>query len=432
MLKTKMFFKKVLLTVALMAFTSCFGQQNLDFYIQQAQQNSPLIFDNQNQSKANQVEIERLKAFYTKPQVGVSANYLFAPIITTDNGKARLVFNAESADHYFGYDLAASNGGTYQVLLNVTQPVFNGERLKAYSEVIQVQRSVNENTAKLTAHDLEKIIGDQYILCIQDKMQWEFAESMLKLLRDQQTILNKLVESSVYKQSDLTLLTIEIQTFLSQQTACKANYRRDLMDLNILCGMNDTTFVELQKPNLTLNSSPQLSGFLEKYRLDSLNLAAQQSVFELKYKPQMNIYANTGLNAVYAPTIPNRFGFSAGINLTYNFLDGGQRKLNSKRIAIQQQSVSFYRENFTIQNNVRKTKIISEIQAFDDRILIAEKQLKDYESLMNSYRKEILSGQMSILSYVTILKNLATLQRDYTLLFAQKELLMNAYNYWNW
>ena len=39
-----------------------YGQNDLAFYISQAKQNSPLIQDNKNQSEANKVEIERLKA----------------------------------------------------------------------------------------------------------------------------------------------------------------------------------------------------------------------------------------------------------------------------------------------------------------------------------------------------------------------------------
>jgi len=53
------------------------AQRSLSDFIDSAQRNSPLIKDNQNQSKANLLEIERLKAQFTKPQVGITGNYLF-------------------------------------------------------------------------------------------------------------------------------------------------------------------------------------------------------------------------------------------------------------------------------------------------------------------------------------------------------------------
>lgn len=408
------------------------AQNNLSYYIIAARQNSPLINDNKNQSKANQLDAERLKALYTKPQIGVTANYLFSPIISTDNNKTSFELNSNGATNYFGYDFASTNGGTYQALLNVTQPLFNGQRYKTASEQLTVTSQINQNNSKLTEHDIEKIVTDQYILCLQDNKQTAYAEAMVKLLADQKDVLKKLVESSIYKQSDLTLLNIEHQNFLAQLTTFKANYRRDLMDLNILCGINDTALEQLQSIDLALNNTVSNSMFLEKYHLDSMNLVAQQKAFELKYKPQLNLFANTGLNAVYAPTIPNRFGISAGLSFTYNFFDGNQKAINQNKTEVLEQSVSFYKSNFITQNTIRKSKILTELQSYTDRISIADQQLKDYDVLLNSYKKEIISGQLSIINYTMVLKSMATVQRDYTLLFSQKQSLINAYNYWNW
>lgn len=409
-----------------------YAQTDLNSYINSAKQNSPLIIDNKNQSKVSQLEIERLKAFYTKPQVGITANYLFSPIINLDNNSAKFEANSSGADKYSGYDFAASNGGTYQALISITQPLFNSERYKTYADQLKVTSQINENTVKLTEHDIEKIVTDQYILCLQDSKQADYAEAMMKLLEEQKGVVQKLVESSIYKQSDLTLLNIEYQNFLGQLTAFKATYKRDLMDLNVICGINDTTNVKLNSLDLLITGNIETSSFSEKYRLDSLNIISAQKTFELKYRPQLNAFANTGLNAVYAPTIPNRFGLSAGISFTYNLFDGGQKNITRNKTDLLLKSVSSYRENFNTQNSVRKAKILNEFQSYATRISITEQQLTEYNSLLTSYRKEILSGQLSIVNYITTLKNMATIQRDYTLLFSQKLSLVNAYNYWNW
>ncbi|MGI8583918.1 MAG: hypothetical protein ACR2KX_17110, partial [Chitinophagaceae bacterium] len=90
-----------------------YAQRSISDYIEAAKQNSPLIKDNHNLSKANQLEVKRLKAQFTKPQVGVNGNFLFAPILSTDN-TTRLELNSKGADKYYGYDLGATNGGQYQ------------------------------------------------------------------------------------------------------------------------------------------------------------------------------------------------------------------------------------------------------------------------------------------------------------------------------
>jgi hypothetical protein len=65
-----------------------FAQNGLEFYVNLARQNSPLIQDNKNQSKANLIEVERLKGQYTKLQVSLTGNYTFAPIINRDNNQS--------------------------------------------------------------------------------------------------------------------------------------------------------------------------------------------------------------------------------------------------------------------------------------------------------------------------------------------------------
>ena len=420
------------MVILLLFFSSLSLKAQLIDYLEVAKRNSPLINENTNLIKVNGLEVERLKAFYTKPQVSVTANYLLSPIVSNDNGNTKLEINSTGANNYFGYDLASSNGGQYQAQLNITQPLFNEYRLKTVQEQIVISTQINQNVAKLTAHDIEKIVTDQYILCLQDYKLMNYTEGMIKLLSDQRDVLKKLVSATIYKQSDLTLLNIEYQNFLLQRSQLRANARRDFLDLNILCGINDTTIVELQNIELVPTIITESSGYLEKYRLDSLNLFAQQKLFELKYKPQINWFANTGLNGVYVPDIWRRFGFSAGLSLTYNILDGNQKNITRNKTQILQKSISFYRENFTRVNSLRKTKILNELTSYTDRITITQQQITDYNVLMNSYKKEIISGQLSILNYITTLKNMAIVQRDFTLLASQKQTLINAYNYWNW
>ncbi len=273
--------------------------QDLAFYIEQAKRNSPLIQDNKNQRKAALLEVERLKAFYTKAQVSVTGSYLLAPIVSTDNGQKKLVLNPSgSEESYSGYDLAASNGGVYQGIVNLNQPLFNGSRFQTAAEQTLIGSKINENTIQLTEHDLAKFVTDQYILCLQDYKQTQFLNALIRIIDDQRNIVSKLVEIGAAKQSDIALLTIEQKTQQTALSSFKATYRRDLLDLRVLCGIPDTSFQVLQNINLELGEDIAVSRFVERYQLDSLNLVATQKLFELKYKPTVGLFANTGLNAV--------------------------------------------------------------------------------------------------------------------------------------
>lgn len=81
---------------------------------------------------------------------------------------------------------------------------------------------------------------------------------------------------------------------------------------------------------------------------------------------------------------------------------------------------------------MRKAKIVTEIQAYDNRLRNVEGQLREYQSLIDSYRKQIIQAQISVIDFINVLKNRSTLQRDYLQLQTSRLLLINAYNYWNW
>lgn len=428
----KPFTSSVVAVTLLFFSTHLFAQEDLVFYIDQAKTNSPLIQDNKNQSEAARLEIDRLKAFYTKAQISVSGNYQFSPIISRDNGQSDFVLNPEAAEKYSGYDLAASNGGVYQGFVNYTQPIFNETRFKASAEQALVGAQINENTMQLTSHDLERFITDQYILCLQDYKQAQYLNDLIRIINDQKSMVSKLVEAGIAKQSDLSLLTIEQKIQQAALNSYQSIYRRDLMDLRVLCGISDTTYQVLGDIDLQLGEDVTVSKFTERYRLDSLNLVATQKVFEQKYKPLVGLYANTGLNAVYAPTILNRFGFSAGINFTMTLTDGKQRNITQQRTSVLMKSTQAYKNFFYNQNGVRKNRVLTELKAVTERLVILEDQLKEYQKLLEFYKLELSRGQISVINYVTTLKSVMTTQRDFVLLQSNKQSLINLYNYWNW
>ena len=425
---------KYLLNIILLTLVQSYlyGQNDLNYYIVQAKTHSPLIADYKNQSESNKIELDRLKAQYTKSQVTFIAGLAVSPIINRDSGKAMLQLSPKDATKYNGYDIAASNGGVYQAMVNINQPLFNGSKLRMASDQTYVAGQINQNSIKLTEHDIEKIVGDQYILCLQDQKKNSYIEQLIQLIADQIAIINKLVENGLLKQSDLLLINIEKKTQLNLLSMFKSTYRRDLMDLNILCGINDTSFIKLTEIDLQIKTPNIQSNFTEKYRLDSLNLLAIQNNFELKYKPQLNSFANAGSNGVYVPTLPNRFGFSAGLNFSLALYDGHQKTLNRTKTALLINSTQSYKTYFINQNTIRKNKYLTEISSLNERIVTSNDLLNDYKQLLDYYKKEVVTGQQSVSTDILTIKNLALLQRDYVLMQTNKQLLINTYNYWNW
>ena len=364
--------------------------QDLNFYIEQARNNSPLIKDLKNQSEASRLEAERLRSYYTKAQINLSGGYLVAPIISDDTGQSNFILNPSGNEtDYFGYDLATSNGGLYQGVVNLSQPLFNGSRYQTNAELNLLEVRKNENEILLTIHDLEKFVTDQYIICLRDYRQADYLKSLILIIKDQMDITTKLAESGLSRQSDYSLLVIEQKTQEAALNTYNAAYKKDLMDLRILCGITDTSYQVLESLDLQLTEDIESSRFVEKYLLDSLNLIASKNVFELKYKPEVGFFANAGLNAVYAPTLFNRFGLSAGLNFSMNISDGRQRSISAQKTEVLLQSTSLYKNFFYDQNRVRKSSVLDELKSVEERISLTQDQLNEYQNLFELYKKEL-------------------------------------------
>lgn len=407
-------------------------QRNLDFYIRQAKASSPLINQANNNNKIVGLDLEQIRNILTKPEINVEASALLAPIIAHDNNRNRFQLVSNGANSYSGYDMALTDGGQYQSVISLRQPLFTGSRFGAYSEMADISRQINENRITLTAHELERIISQQYLLCLKAKRTAETNRQLLLVLGEQMDLMQKLVENAVYTQSDLMLLQIEYDNFKLNYESAQSDYLTNLFDLNLLSGIKDTVIVDLEEIKPQIKNPPvTASEFVNSYRLDSLGIIAEQNISNLKYKPQLNFFVNAGMNAVYLPAF-NRFGFSTGLTLGWNIFDGYQRKLLKQKTEITLQTIDFEKQHFITQKEINENAILKQIDLVEKRKVLADSQLNEYDKLLKVYRAKLAQGEISVIDYKTIFRDLAEKKQERALLDLEEKALIISYNYWNY
>jgi len=407
-------------------------QRDLNYYLVQARNNSPLIQKNKNDTKIINLDLKITQSILKNPVINLESNILFAPIITHTNSSNRLDLVSNGSDNYSGYDLAISNGGQYQAFISLKQPLLGNSNLKAYSGKSDISVKKNNNSTDLTIHEIEQLVSYQYILCVKAKIQVQNAAALIVQLTDQVGIMQKLVNSAVYKQTDLLLLQIEKQNLELSHKSALDDYSANLYDLNLLCGIKDPTNVDIQE--LDLQMKPDISApsqFLSSYKLDSLGIMADQSISELKYKPQLNLFANAGLNAVYLPAL-NRLGFSAGLTFSWNLYDGNQRKLEKEKSKVSINSIQIEKNYFLTQRQINRNKIRNQLNSLNERTILIENQIRQYDKLYADYQNELMHGLISVMDFKNLLKDITAKKQDFLLLKMEKQMLVNSYNYWNY
>ena len=171
--------KYLLSGMFLLIFFSCFAQTGtLDYFIQQASQNSPVVKDYQNQILIAQIDSQLLKASL-RTQVNFLNTDSYAPIIKG-----------------YGYDPAITNIANLTAIFQANRNFINANNLSAQLRTIDLQRRALLDTIQLSHRDLIKTITEQYITAYGDQLAVDFTSELYELMKNEEVILKKLSERS--------------------------------------------------------------------------------------------------------------------------------------------------------------------------------------------------------------------------------------------
>ena len=199
-----------------------------------------------------------------------------------------------------------------------------------------------------------------------------------------------------------------------------------------MCGINDDEDAQIQDTTFTQNKAITTpSVFLKSFLLDSMSIATDQRITNLKYQPHVNAFANTGMNAVYQPSF-NRFGLSTGINFNMTLYDGKQKKLERQKSEINLQNLDFEKQKSREQNTIQKNYSQNQINSLNHRLKLVDGQLGQYNKLLEMYKVKLANAEISIMDFKYLLKDISTKKQERLLLEMEKQIVINAYNYWNY
>ncbi|MDD3322702.1 MAG: TolC family protein [Paludibacter sp.] len=427
------------ITIILLTFLCVFGIENinaqqpdLNYFLEQAKLNSPLLQQNKANTELIRLDLQQTERILKSPVINLESNVLFAPIISHDNNTTRFELTSPGATNYIGYDQAYTDGGQFQAFVTLNQPLLKSSSLKAFKNKSEIADKQNKDAIQLNIHELEQLVGYQFVLCRKSKKQLENLLELNAQLKEQFSTLKLLAKHAIYKQTDVMLMQLEFQNAEIQLKASEEEFNTNIYDLYLLCGIKESINNKIEWSDIILKPTTVTnSQFLNSYSNDSLNVITDQIISELKYKPQLNLFANAGMNAVYLPGF-DRFGFSTGLNFSWNIFDGNQRKIEAQKSTLKLKTISFEKDHFSTQKQLNLKKIQLQINALDERILLSENQLKMYTELYQAYQKQLVVAEISIMDFKIFLRDFTTKKQEKSLLDMEKQILINAYNYWNY
>ena len=189
--------------------------------------------------------------------------------------------------------------------------------------------------------------------------------------------------------------------------------------------------MDMARNHIHLEENQLERAVTEQYRLDSLNTAASLRSFNLQYKPRLDLFVDGGMQTGSFSQWYRHFGWSAGLTFTWTLFDGRQKRWKERQAELQQQSIRIYRDHAEYQRSMRFRQCLSELEKYDRREKALTEQLAGYEHVLSDYAREVEAGQVSVLDYLTVLRNKIQTERDALLMRTNRQLVIAAYNYWN-
>ncbi len=403
-----------LFLIAAVTSLNCFPQtRSLEYYLGEGLLNSPLLKDLQNQ--VNSASIDSLIVIaQRKPQIEWRSQLLYPPY-----------------KNHFGYDEVITDGGNYQAVGYVSQNIFNRRRIENEFNSIENQKKGLIINKKLSVAEMKKEITNLYLESWSVYSDLLFNESFLKLMNDQDQIIAQFVKAGIYNQSDYLSLRVETEGQEIIVNQLRNQYDKDIRLLNEACGIVDTTHVILSLPEIkpSIQTIPGDYLFLKQYSIDSLRIINDKNALDLKYKPTVTWFADAGILTSNPWNFYNHFGASAGISLIFPIYDGNQRKLEKKKLAIRENTRSFYNTSTRKQYDQQYLRLKGELDGIKEVKARLEKQLSVSDQLVRSLRIQLETGIARMTDYLNALKNYRSISHSLNMTDIDILIIINEMNY---
>ena len=404
----------ILLFCTALYFNSRAQQNNLDYFVNQAIANSPLLKDFQNQILSFSLDSQIIRAAL-KLQVNGISNNSYAPIIKG-----------------YGYDEVITNGQQISALAQVSKSFLGGKTINTQIANLQLQSQAIANSVKMSEQDVIKTVTDQYIATYGEQLQLDFYNEINGLLRKEDSLLKKLTQDNAFKQNEYPGFIVILQQQLLTTAQLETQYKFDYATLNYLAGIVDTTAARLEDPQLNSRTFGDFtkSIFYQQFVLDSLKLANDRMLVDINYRPKINAYGDVGYNSslLYLPY--RNFGASIGLNVTIPIYDGKQRKLQYAKIDLQDRTRMYKRNFFFQQRNQQILQLMQQLNATDRLIDQIDKQIKYTETLIKVNEKLLAAGDIRLTDFILTLSNYFNARNLVTQNHITHLKIVNQLNYW--
>jgi len=406
----RLLFILLLFNLTLIAYNQT---RSLDYYLKEGLQNSPLLNEYRNKINAANTDSQLIRAA-KKPLIEAKSQLQYSPVYSN-----------------FGYDEVITDGGNYMAVMGVSQNIFNKREIDNKYEAVSLLKKSVSNASKISELELNNVITNQYLTAYSGFSDYYFNKTLLELIVKENEIVKQFALSGVCKQTDYLSLIVATQSQEVLVIQLKSQFRKDLMLLNQLCGLTDTSWYDLTEPRLFIKGTSDVSktpSFIQ-YKIDSVRIENEKMAIDIRYRPKINWFADAGVLTSNPATFYRNFGYSVGIGLNVPVYDGKQRSMEKQKLGFEENSRQAYENTYKNQYYSQIKQLEDELNSLNKLSSGLETQLKTSLQLIKALKDQLEAGIIQMTEYINALKNFRTTSRDLNMINIKKLMVINEMNF---
>ncbi len=370
------------------------NKKTLDYYIQTAENNSPLLNDYNNQVFSAKIDSLKLRAAYGFIISGESSA-AYAPAI-----------------HGWGYDNVLSNGQSLFAGVRVVKEFISRNNLSTRLTGYNLTISQLLAQAAISRQTLKKGITDQFIATYASQQQLELAREIIHLLQQEDIVLKKLTQATVFKQTDYLNFKVNLQQNELALEQHRAEWKSNFTLLNYLCGLTDTSFQSLQAPSFPdLHIIPfESSIYSDAFIADSAKLANEAAIIHYDYKVKVSGFSDGGFQSSFALTPYKNFGTSVGVAISLPLYDGHRKQMLLNQNKIQLDTRKRYYDQARRQYDQHIFQLHTQLNQYEQMIRLANEQIVYAKTLTEANARQLPTGDVKMVDFILSISNLLNLR----------------------
>ena len=389
--------KRMVFSFSFLLFVSGINAQiTLEECQRKTQENYPLVHQYGLVEKTKEYNLENAAKGYL-PQFALSAKASYQSEVTEIPVKLP------------GVDLKGLPKDQYQVMLEVSQNIWDGGDIRSKKQLTQATSEIDRGKQEVDMYAQNDRVNQLYfgILLLDEQLKQN--QLLQEDLGRTHQLVSNYMANGIANQSDLDAVSVEILNTKQKRIELESSRQAYLSMLSIFIGKEIASGTTLEKPTDTFESTSLVNNRPELRWFDAQGgqLNVQESSLKTRFRPRFGLFVQGAYGYPRLHKLKDDFSayYVAGVRMSWNF--GSLYTLRNDRRLIDnnRRKLETSRDVFLFNTNLQSTQQSSAIQSMRRQMVDDDEIIRLRTNIRKSAEAKVANGTLTVTEMLRELTN---------------------------